>query len=118
MPDPTTQAIVNEIKVILQEELTDVRQTMHKMDLKLTELQGQAVARKEFQKALDEERLRRTQAEERAREAHKDNADKIQALQTEQTAMKTSMKIYIGIASAIAGIAGSGIGAAVFAALG
>lgn len=105
MADPTS--IINEIKVLLQEELGDVRESISDLKLSIVRLRGDVIVRSEFQKAVEAERDKREAL-----------GQELIALKTEQAKMGTSMKIYVGIAASVAGIIGSGLGALLFKVLG
>jgi uncharacterized protein YlxW (UPF0749 family) len=109
--------LLTEIKLLLQEELSDVREAMHEIKLEFASLRGDTIARAEFQKALDVERDKRELTEAESRQKRETLEKDIAELKTAQASMATSMKIYIGLAGAVAGIIGSGIGALLFAAL-
>lgn len=100
-------SLLSEIKLLLQEELADVRESVHKIEVRMTELKGDSIARSEFTQVIEAERDKRELLELRAN-----------VLDRDIHGVKASMKIYIGIAAGVAGIIGSGLGGLLFALLG
>ena len=104
MPDQTS--LLNEIKLLLQEELADVRNSIHGIEVQMTEIKGRSIERMEFESAMEREREKREALEQRTNELDKEVA-----------AMRTSTKIYIGLASAIASLVASGVAGIIFSML-
>lgn len=99
-------SLIAEIKLLLQTELSEVKDSMNDIRLEIADLKGATVARQDFEQALDAERKKRE-----ALEARTNDLDK------QLTAMQSSTKIYIGIASAVASLIASGIAGLIFSML-
>ncbi len=52
MPEESRTTLLTEIKLLLQEELGDVREAMNEIKLEFASLRGDTIARAEFQKVL------------------------------------------------------------------
>jgi hypothetical protein len=96
-------ALIAEIKLLLQTELSEVKDSMNNIRLEIADLKGATVLRHDFESALEAERKKREALEIRTNDLDK-----------QLTAMQHSTKIYIGIASAVASIIASGVAALIF----
>ena len=95
-----TTNLLAEIKLLLQEELADVRTSIHKIEVQMTEIKGNSIKRTEFAHSLEVEQQK-----------HEIITNKFNKLDKQVTELRTTTKIYIAIASTIAGLFGSGVGA-------
>lgn len=91
-----TKMIVNEIKVLLQEELSEVKNSMHNLEKELISLKGRSTSRTELKTEFEAERDKRE-----ILEAKHNKLDK------EVTELKASLKIYIGIAAGVSAFVSS-----------
>lgn len=101
--ESTPSALIAEIKLLLQQELAEVKDSMNDIRLEITKLRGETVMRHDLERALETERKKREALEARTT-----------ALDKEVTAMAQSYKVYIGIASAIASLVASGLAGLIF----
>ena len=95
--------LIAEIKLLLQQELGEVKDSMNDIRLEIANLKGDSVKRRDLETALENERQKREALEVRTT-----------ALDKTVVQLQQSTKIYIGIASAIASIIASGIAGLVF----
>lgn len=102
----TPANLIAEIKLLLQQELSEVKDSMNDLRLEISDLKGRSVLRQDFETALEAERKKREALEL-----------KTNALDKELANLQHSTKIYIGIASAIASVIGSGIAGIIFSLL-
>lgn len=98
--------LISEIKLLLQQELGEVKDSMNDIRLEISHLRGATVMRQDFEAALESERKKREKLEYRANDLDK------QMVQLQQ-----STNIYIGIASAVASLVLSGIVGLIFSML-
>jgi len=114
MPDSGMKALVAEIRLLLQQELGEVRDSMNDIRLEIADFKGKAVSRDEFSQAFNALQAKREIAEAMANEKREKLEERVGAQERQMTEMKTTMKIYVGMAGAIAGVVGSGVGAVLF----
>jgi chlorite dismutase len=95
---PSQVALISEIKLLLQQELGEVKNSMNNIRIEISELKGATVMRHDFEIALAAERKKREELE-----------TKTNALDKQIVSLEHSTKIYIGIASALASLIASGI---------
>ena len=99
----SSAGLISEIKLLLQTELSEVKDSMNNIRLEIADLKGESVRRNDFDQALDTERRKRESLEQRTNELDKQIAS-----------LQQSTKIYIGIASALASVIASGIAGIIF----
>lgn len=99
----TSAGLIAEIKLLLQTELSEVKDSMNDIRLEIADLKGASVRRMDFDQAIEAERKKREQLEQRTNELDKQLAS-----------LQQSTKIYIGIASALASLIASGIAGIIF----
>ena len=103
----TETTLLSDIRLLLQEALEPVRESIHAIELQLRDVKSASITREEFAAALHAEQYKREELEK-----------VVIVLDKDVTAMKASMKVYVGIATGVAGIIGSGVGALIFSLLG
>jgi len=95
--------LIAEIKLLLQTELSEVKDSMNDIRLEISHLRGETVMRQDFENALEAERRKREALEVRTADLDK-----------QMISLQQSTKIYIGIASAVASLIASGIAGLIF----
>jgi hypothetical protein len=98
--------LIAEIKVLLQQELKDIREGMHSIHIDVTNLKASTASKLDLEQAIKVEREKRELA-----------AERLNAFDKQIHGMQEGSRVYIGIASALAGIAGSVLTAIVIKAL-
>ena len=98
--------LIAEIKLLLQTELGEVKDSMNDIRLEISHLRGATVMRNDFEAAIAAERKKREALEVRTAELDK-----------QMVSLQQSTKIYIGIASALASLVASGIAGLIFSML-
>jgi phosphopantetheine adenylyltransferase len=99
----SSRELISEIKLMLQQELSEVKDSMNEIRLQISDLKGTTVMRQDFEIALEAERTKRQALEAKTIELDK-----------QLSGLENSTKIYMGIATAVASLVASAIAGLLF----